>query len=118
LSGLNQDRPNTVSNPNTGPKNVSQWFNTSAFVKQAAGTFGNTGRNSVLGPSIWNIDMGTWRTFSIEKRFDMLVRFEAFNVFNHTELAPPVTALNSANFGKILVAGNPRILQAAVKINF
>jgi hypothetical protein len=119
LSGLGNDRPNVTANPNSGaPRTVGQWFNTAAFTKQAAGTFGNASRNDVLGPSIWDLDMGLWRNFSIERKADLLVRFEAFNLFNNTQLAPPVTALNSSNLGKILVAGNPRILQAAIKINF
>ena len=36
-----------------------------------------------------------------------------FNVLNHTNFNAPVTALNNANFGKILSAGDPRIMQLA-----
>ena len=38
------DRPDTVGNPNDGPKKVTQWFNTSAFALPAPFTFGNTAR--------------------------------------------------------------------------
>jgi hypothetical protein len=30
----------------------------------------------------------------------------------------PTTALNSANFGRILGAGDPRIMQFALKVDF
>lgn len=119
LTALGSDRPNEVSDPRSGAAHTTaQWFNTAAFVKQAPGTFGTTPRNAVPGPSVWNTDIGAWRAIPIHETTNIVFRFEAFNVFNHTRLAPPVTAINSANFGKILVAGDPRILQAAVKLNF
>ena len=41
-----------------------------------------------------------------------------FNVINHVNYNAPTTALNSANFGKILSAGDPRIMQFALKVDF
>ena len=44
-------------------------------------------------------------------------RFEAFNVFNATHLANPVTGITNPNFGKITgTDGDPRILQMALRI--
>ena len=44
-------------------------------------------------------------------------RFEAFNLFNATHLANPVTGLTNPNFGKITgTDGDPRILQMALKV--
>jgi hypothetical protein len=44
-------------------------------------------------------------------------RFEAFNLFNATHLANPVTGLTNPNFGKITATdGDPRILQMALKM--
>ena len=45
-------------------------------------------------------------------------RWEIFNVINHVNYNAPTTALNSANFGKILTAGDPRIMQFALKVDF
>ena len=42
----------------------------------------------------------------------------AFNVANHPNFGLPVADLNSANFGRILSAGPPRLLQFAVKLIF
>jgi hypothetical protein len=46
------------------------------------------------------------------------VRAEAFNIANHANFGLPVADLNSANFGRILSAGSPRLLQFALKLSF
>ena len=45
-------------------------------------------------------------------------RWEIFNVINYVNLNAPVTALNSASFGQIQSAGDPRIMQFALKFDF
>jgi hypothetical protein len=118
LTGLGADRPNVTGDWNLSNPSITRWFNTSVFTKQAAGTFGNAGRNVVLGPSGWNLDTGIWRTFPIRERVKLDTRFEAFNVLNHTRFNVPVVALNAGNFGQITSARDPRILQVAMKLTF
>jgi len=49
----------------------------------------------------------------------MDLRFEAFNVLNHTRFNNPGTSLSSGNtLGQITSALDPRILQLALKLNF
>ena len=45
-------------------------------------------------------------------------RAEAFNVTNRVNPSNPVSTLNNPNFGKIVSAADPRILQLAVKYLF
>jgi hypothetical protein len=45
-------------------------------------------------------------------------RWEIFNVINKVNYNAPVTALNSASFGQIQSAGDPRIMQFALKVDF
>ena len=45
-------------------------------------------------------------------------RIEAFNAFNWFRPGNPVTAFNNVNFGRILTALEPRIMQFAVKYQF
>jgi hypothetical protein len=45
-------------------------------------------------------------------------RAEVFNVLNRVHLNNPVSALNSPNFGFITSAGDPRIIQLALKYMF
>ena len=62
--------------------------------------------------------MSLTRTFAITERYRLEVRGESFNTINHVNYNNPTTALNSANFGKILGAGDPRILQVSMKFRF
>jgi hypothetical protein len=46
------------------------------------------------------------------------VRIEAFNAFNWFRPNNPVNNLTLATFGRITTAGDPRILQFALKYSF
>jgi Carboxypeptidase regulatory-like domain/TonB dependent receptor len=119
LTGLGSDRPNVVADWHIANPTIKQWFNTSAFTRQPAGTFGNAGRGTILGPSSWNVDAALWRTFRIAESTKMDLRLEAFNVFNHARFNNPGTSLNNGNtLGQITSALDPRILQLALKLNF
>jgi Carboxypeptidase regulatory-like domain len=119
LTGVGSDRPNVVADWHVDNPTIKQWFNTSAFTRQAAGTFGNAGRSTMLGPSNWNLDAALWRTFRITEKTKMDLRVEAFNVLNHTRFNNPGTSLNNGNtLGQITSALDPRIMQLALKVNF
>ena len=53
----------------------------------AAG-FGNSLRNQFRTPSVWNVDLGLFRSFPMG-RFRPEIRIEAQNVFNHTNWGRP-----------------------------
>ena len=54
------DRPNVVGNPELSNQTPERWFNTSAFVFPAPGTFGNAGRNIVDGPGYQQRQLFRW----------------------------------------------------------
>ena len=58
------------------------------------------------------------RTFKVGANQNLQFRWEIFNVINKVNYNAPVTALNSANFGKIQTAADPRIMQFALKVDF
>jgi hypothetical protein len=64
------------------------------------------------------VDVALVRTFSLSGRTRLQVRAEAFNIANHPNFGLPVADLNSANFGRILSAGPPRLLQFGVKVMY
>ena len=64
------------------------------------------------------IDTGLSRTFNVREAQTVQFRWETFNVPNRLNANAPVTALNNANFGKILTAQDPRIMQFALKYVF
>jgi hypothetical protein len=46
------------------------------------------------------------------------MRFEAFNVFNHTQFLALSGNINNSTFGTVTSANDPRIGQVAVKVIF
>ena len=118
LTGVRQDRPSVVGNPYVRNTNTLIWIDPSAFVPNALGTFGNAGYNSLIGPSFFDVDANLARSFQIREHQRFELRFEFFNLLNHTNLSNPVSAKNSSTFGKIQSAADPRILQFAAKFEF
>lgn len=118
LTGLGQDRPNVLGNPYVRNANSLVWVDPAMLVPNALGTFGNAGFNSLIGPSFVNLDANLSRYFQIRERQRFELRFEFFNLFNHTNYNLPVTSRSSSAFGKIQSSGDPRILQFAAKFTF
>lgn len=83
-----------------------------------AGQFGNAGRNIARGPAYTNLDVSLVRTITFGGGMRLQLRAESFNVLNHPNFGLPVADLNSPNFGRILAAGPPRLMQFAVKVSF
>jgi Carboxypeptidase regulatory-like domain len=118
LTDVGNDRPNLVGNYHLSNPSIHEWFNTSAYAKQATGTYGNAGSYSILGPGSFTFDAELSRAFKVREGQTLQVRFEAFNVLNHPVFNNPTTTLTSGTFGQILSANNPRILQGAIKYVF
>jgi hypothetical protein len=118
LSGVGKDRPNVVGNPNLTNPTVQQWFNTKAFVANAAGTFGNSGRDILEGPGFFTLDPTLSRNFRIREHQMLQLRWEAFNALNHPNFNNPVATFTSSQFGQITTTGDPRVMQIALKYVF
>lgn len=102
----------------TGVSQLTEWFNTAAYAPNAPGTFGDSGRNSLTKPGSFEWDFGLMKHFPITEGIGTDLRFEAFNVLNHTNFGGPVATLTNPSFGKILTAGSPRVIQLAAKLTF
>jgi hypothetical protein len=120
LNGTSVQRPNQIlPTPLCANPNPSCWLNPAAFSTSVPfGTFGNLGRTNVPGPSFTEADMNLSRVFRIRERMSMEIRGEAFNLTNSFRAGTPTTARNSPQFGQILTAMDPRILQLAAKFAF
>jgi len=114
----NADQISADSSRPAGANSLHEWFNTAAYVQNQLGTYGTTGRNSLRGPGAWNVDVGVFKEFGITERLRTQFRFEAFNFFNHANFADPNSTLTNKNFGRILSAGDPRVIQFALKLIF
>jgi hypothetical protein len=104
----------------------------------AAGTdIGNVGRNCLWGPRQVNLDFALAKLFPVGELQNFEFRTEFFNLFNHPNLANPISnlnalfasggridpitglVLNGGTFGRIISSSNnPRIIQLSLKFNF
>ena len=121
-TGGGQDRPNVVAgqDPNlpADERTPARWFNTSAFVTQASGTWGNAGRNTFFGPGISTLDASIIRNFPI-KNHSLQFRFEMFNALNQPVWGDPNTTLSSPLYGSITSTRKPmREMQVGLKYVF
>jgi hypothetical protein len=118
LSGVGADRLRVVGDSHVTDPSINAWFNTSAYLPNATGTFGNAGRNSLEGPGAFNMDAALIRKIRIWEATNLQIRVEAFNILNHPTFANPRGTITDSNFGRILTANDPRIMQFAMKYVF
>jgi hypothetical protein len=135
------DGPNQVAPVKyLNPRKTGSWFDPSSFVPvscvpspgspnscPAAGVsptsvaaYGNAPRNPIRGPGINNFDFALYKDTAITERTKIQLRFEAYNIFNHTQFDPDGvhTDVTGASFGAITAAENPRLMQIAGKFIF
>ena len=123
-------RPDCVSGVSPipqGGQSINDWLNIAAFATPANGTFGNCGRDTVLGPGLFQVDTALQKDTRINERFGLTFRAEFFNLFNHPELGIPNTNISSpATFGRItslanttpIGTGGSRSIQLALRLRF
>ena len=70
------------------------------------------------GPGYRNLDLALMRRVPLRRGTALEVRAEVFNVTNTPPLGAPNTTVGSAAFGTITSAGDPRVVQLAVKFLF
>ena len=126
-NGINNffvDSPQTTGQSlklNHNPRTNGVYFNPDAFTFQPLGTNGNARRRSFDGPGEANFDTALEKSLALKDERAIEVRFESFNVFNHTQFFGPSSVsgtLGSSNFGQVTSAGAPRICQAALRFAF
>ena len=79
---------------------------------------GNAGRSIITGNKTVNFDVSLTRRFNITEQQRLEFRAEGFNVLNLMRPGNPNTSLNSALFGQVTAALDPRIMQFALKYVF
>ena len=119
FAGFGVQRPNLVGHATlpADQRSASQWFNTAAFAVAPPFTIGSSSRNPVRGPSYRNVDVALMRRVSVGR--DVVeARAEIFNLLNTPALGAPAAVVGAANFGTITTAGDPRVVQLALKFVF
>jgi hypothetical protein len=118
-NGGGTQRPDRIGSGklSTG-QSITRWFDTAAFIAPAIYTFGNSGTGILTGPGSFNVDLALERHFPIRDRFDLNLRAEAFNAFNHTNFGNPAANIGNSNAGTISSSAAPRVMQMALKLRF
>jgi outer membrane receptor protein involved in Fe transport len=132
-------RPDITGNVITGfnpatngsPTTIGYIQNPGVFVNQGttAGTtlgFGDLGRNTIIGPGFSNLDFAIVRNIKIHERYNLQIRGDAYDLFNHPNFTSPVTTIGSSTLGLITNGsrtpagdfGSSRQIQLALKLQF
>jgi hypothetical protein len=113
-------RPNVIGNPYDGAHSLTGlWVNPAAFTIPAQYTFGDLGRNTLIGPGFYQFDFGGFKNFMFTERIGMQFRAEIFNITNRVNYGNPNSDLSSSSFGRITgLSGAPLEAQFGLKIAF
>ena len=94
------------------------FLNPAAFAAPALGNWGDAGRNSITGPSQFAVYASLARTFRLTDRYDIDLRVDATNPFNHVTFPGWNTTTGSPQFGLPYAANPMRSLQTSVRARF
>jgi hypothetical protein len=90
----------------------------SAFAVAPQFTLGTASRNPVRGPGYRNADLALIKRTPAGERMNVELRAEVFNLTNTPPLGAPNAVLGTPGFGSITSAGDPRVVQLALKLIF
>ncbi|HEU4390367.1 MAG TPA: TonB-dependent receptor [Blastocatellia bacterium] len=124
-------RPSLIADPFAGAApdrllNAASFSTTTGItsITNAAGqtvSFGNLGRNTFRGPSIWNTDLSIFKNtrLPIAEQTKLQIGIEFFNFFNHTNFTVPNNNSNDpGSFGRFDAAYPGRVIQYRFKVLF
>ena len=128
-TGATGNVPTVNGDPNlpSGQQGLLTWFNTSVFSRPARGNPGNSSKDIVRGPGINNSDVTLFKNVPLaggKRRLQL--RWEIYNVFNHTQFATVDAAARfdaqgnqvNARFGQVITTRAPRVMQVAIRVVF
>ena len=118
------DTPQHLPGPlhiNTNGRNGKPAFNTALFPEENLGQLGNAKRRVFYGPGIENFDLTVQKNVHLTEARYLELRMEAFNAFNHAQFYGPASVngqVEDPNFGRIVSAASPRLVQLMAKFYF
>ncbi len=114
------DRPDVVAGTDWKLDNPdpSRFYNEAAFVPNEPFTFGNAGKNILVGPGLIGWDFSLYKNVRLGDKYGLQFRAEAFNFPNHPNFNFPNAQVGNRNFGKISSARGPRIMRLGLKFVF
>jgi hypothetical protein len=81
--------PNFHGNIIVGGPN--QYFNPNAFIAPINGTYGNVGRDTLIGPGVAELDFSILKSTMVREKLKLQFRAEFFNILNTVNFNTPNT---------------------------
>ena len=84
----------------------NQYFNPNAFILPPTGTYGNVGRNVLIGPGLAGLDFSLLKTTALSENVRLQFRAEFFNLLNRANFGTPnAVVFSSASSTPATTAG-------------
>lgn len=85
------DRPSLKQGYSNNPilGGPDRYWDISAFELPAENTRGSLGRNTLIGPGLFNLDLSLVKSFPLGEKRNLAFRAESFNLLNHPNFAVP-----------------------------
>ena len=80
--------------------------------------FGNSGRDIVRGPGLFNVDASVFREFVLREWLKMQFRAESYSLTNTPQFGNPGATVGSTSLGIISSLTGDRQIRLALKLSF
>lgn len=94
------------------------FFNLAAFTIPKPGTFGNAGRNTIDGPTVWSLNLSLARMIPLGERRMLEFRVDSQNFTNHVSFTNLGTVVNAADYGLPTATAPMRRVTAQLRLRF
>ena len=108
-------------------RTFDQWFNTSVYARPPRGDVGSGHKDDIRLPGVHNWDVTLFKRipFGVGRRY-LQLRWEVYNLFNHTQFSgvnttatfDPTGKQTNPLFGQINASRAPRVMQGSVRFVF
>jgi hypothetical protein len=105
-----------------------RWFDPCAFSAPKPGTFGNLGRNTVIGPGLVSVDASLNKVFKPSERINVQLRAEVFNLLDRANFYEPIFNVfggggaryssSAGNISQLISSPGGRLIQLGLKVTF
>ncbi len=118
--GVDQDRPDVrgSTSVDSSDQTVDRWFPTEVFAEPDPFSFGDAGRNILVGPGYQRWDVSMIKQTRLSNGDFVELRVQLFNAFNHANFRRPNAVYGNTLFGKIFGARQAREIEVALKYSF
>jgi hypothetical protein len=121
VGSSDRQRPDALRSPvlPRDQRSIDRWFDPTAYVQPAFGTFSSVARNIMSGPGTNTFDMSFVKIVRFGEGRQFELRADGYNIFNHTQFAGVgTTFFTPATFGRITSTRDERNFMVGARIQF